>query len=71
MSHGLIRCIALLKVLGSDPIAPHLGPEWNRDRDARQASPQEGVTETSSKFLSILLACLAVAILFASVWAGV
>jgi hypothetical protein len=71
MSHGLIRCIALLKVLGSDPIPPHLGPEWGHRGQAGQESPQEDVTETRSKGLSILLACLAVAILFASVWAGV
>ena len=43
MSHGLIRCIAVLRVMGSDRIVPSLGLDPPRDgggiEDSRTAGP--------------------------------
>ena len=59
MNHGLIRCIAVLRVMGSDPIVPSLGMD----------TPREQTAKPPGKALPILLAVVWLGIFCASVWA--
>lgn len=68
MSHGLIRCIALLRVMGSDPIVPSLGLDPPRDGNCVEDSPPDESSKAPGKTFPILLALFWVAIIGASTW---
>jgi hypothetical protein len=68
MNHGLIRCIAVLRVMGSDPIVPSLGLDPPHDGRGPEDSRTAGPPRVPGKALSILLAVVWVAIFCASVW---
>ena len=61
MTDGLIRCMAVLRAMGSEPIVPGVG------LDARPAEREEG---GKGKGVGILLASLAVALVCASAFAS-
>ena len=69
MNHGLIRCIAVLRVMGSDPIVPSLGLDPPRQGSGSGDSPPVEAAKFPGRTLSILLAVVWVAIFCASVWA--
>ena len=73
MNHGLIRCIAVLRAMGSDPIVPGMGgigQKPPRGRDDEGATPRARDTKTAGKGVGILLASLAVALVCASALAS-
>jgi uncharacterized protein GlcG (DUF336 family) len=59
MTDGMIRCLAVLRAMGADPIAPRMGPETPRE-----------ATKTSIKGMAIVLTSFAVAMACANAWAG-
>jgi len=61
MTDGMIRCVALLRAMGSDPIVPHVGPR------PRQEMPKPS---GSIAPLVVLIASLAAALVCAGAWAG-
>ena len=69
MNTGMIRCIAILRAMGSDPIVPSIGLDPPREDEASPDSPPEKAAKVSCGALAILLAVVWVAIFCASVWA--
>ncbi len=60
MNDGMIRCVALLRAMGSDPIVPYVGPK------PRQEAPKP---KGSFAPMLVLIASLAAALLCAGAWA--
>ena len=61
MTDGMIRCVALLRAMGTDPIVPSVGPE-----PSDEATKHKG----SLTPLLVLLGSLATAFICANAWAG-
>jgi uncharacterized protein GlcG (DUF336 family) len=73
MNDGLIRCMAVLRAMGSDPIVPGMGGmglEPARCQDEKPAAHLAGDPGKSDKGVCILVAGLAVALACASAWAS-
>ncbi len=60
MTDGMIRCVALLRAMGHDPIVPHVAP-----RPAREPRKEKG----SLASLLVVIASLGAALAFANAWA--
>lgn len=60
MTDGMIRCVALLRAMGSDPLPPYLGPK-----------PPENVPRPRGSLVPmlVLVASLATAFVVANAWA--
>jgi uncharacterized protein GlcG (DUF336 family) len=70
MNHGLIRCMAFLRVMGADPIVPGLGLDPPRDADQGGIPARGHDAKPPGKGLAILLASFAVALIAASALAS-
>jgi hypothetical protein len=60
MTDGMIRCVALLRAMGSDPIVPNVGPRPRHDAP----KPRGSIAP-----LLVLIASLAAALMCAGAWA--
>ncbi len=61
MTDGMIRCVALLRAMGSDPMVPYVAP-----KPTHQPPKEKG----SMAPLVVLIASLGAAFAFANAWAG-
>lgn len=69
MNTGMIRCLAVLRAMGSDPIPPSLGYDPIRDCTGDDEAPPARTRKAPGVALPILLTVVWLAIFCASVFA--